>query len=55
MAVLSADLREAAFRQRKTQADESIQLEEVGQGIEYAILLAPHVFPTRAYMPFLRE
>ena len=55
MATLSKDLREAAFKHRKTSADETKQLDEIAQSIEHVLLLAPHVFPTRSYMPLLRE
>ena len=55
MATLSADLREAAFKHRKVPAEETKQLGDIAQSIEHAIFLAPQVFPTRTYMPFLRE
>ena len=54
MATLSADLRDSAYKHRKVSAEETKRLEEIAQGIEHALLLAPHVFPTRTYMPFLR-
>ena len=55
MATLSKDLREAAFKHRRTSADETKHLDEIAQSVEHVLLLAPHVFPTRSYMPLLRE
>merc|ERR1711860_366491 len=48
-------IRRQAYKERKASENESQKLEEVGEALEYSVLLAPHVFPTRAYMPFLRE
>ena len=56
MAVLSPELRKAAYVERKATEDERKELEEVGEAlVEYAVLFAPQGYPLKSYMPLLRE
>ena len=54
-ALLSAEIREAAFRERRVQETEAIELETVAASLQYVLLLAPHAFPIRTYAGMLRE
>ena len=55
MAVLSPELRKAAYVERKAAEAERKELEEVGEALEYAVLFAPQGYPLKSYMPLLRE
>ena len=55
MAVLSPELRKAAYVERKAAEADRKELEEVGEALEYAVLFAPHGYPLKSYMPLLRE
>lgn len=55
IAVLSPELRKAAYVERKAAEAERKGLEEVGEALEYAVLFAPHGYPLKSDMPLLRE
>lgn len=55
MGVLSANVRQAAYKERHVPELESEELESFVAHLEYAILVAPHVLPAKSYLPLLRE
>ena len=55
MATLSPELRKAAYAERRVPADEATRLEKWALLLEHAVLLAPHGFPLKSYLPTLRE
>ena len=55
MGLLSSELRAAAFVERRVLAEERLELESFASNLEYTILIAPHSYPIRSYMPLLRE
>ena len=55
MALLSPELRNATYLERKVQDGEKSILENFALLLQYVILIAPHSFPIHAYMPMLRE
>ena len=54
-ASLSAELRLAAYTERRVPEVESLELESVAQAFQYVLLLAPHAFPVRSFLGMLRE
>lgn len=55
MATLSAEIRKLAYTDRRVLGHEAEKLEECATSLCHALLIAPHVYPVRSYMPFLRE
>ena len=55
MGALSESIRNQACKDRRVPSHEAERLEECATSLCHVLLLAPHVYPVRSYMPFLRE
>jgi len=55
MAMLSEDLRKAAYRDRHVSEKEQLELEQVMASVAHVVLVAPLTFPLKSYLPLLRE
>ena len=54
MAALSEAIRTQAYKDRRVPNHEATKLEECATSLSHVLLLAPHVYPFRSYMPFLQ-
>ncbi len=54
-AALSADVRQAAYKERHVGEAERLELETTLTNLQHAILITPVTFPVRSYLPLLRE
>ena len=52
---LSSEIRLAAYAERHVNPDEQKALEDAASCLTHAILVTPHSFPIKTYMPFLRH
>ena len=53
--ILSAELRFAAYKERHVAEAERLQLEDMAMKLERVILINPHSYPLKSYIPMLRE
>ena len=54
-AMLSGDLRQAAYRERLVAESERLELESAVEELAHVILVTPLTFPSKSYLPLLRE
>ena len=55
MGMLSGEARMAAYKERHVPEQERLSLEDAMESLLYAVLIAPHSYPLKSYMPLLRE
>ena len=55
MATFSEEIRKRAYIDWRVPGHEAEKLEECATSLCHALLIAPHVYPVRSHMPFLRE
>ena len=55
MGLLSSEARQAAYKERHVPDPERLSLEEAAAALTHVVIICPHSYPVKSYMPLLRE